>query len=288
MSSPKRAPVTVLGANPRGAAIAAALARAGHAVTMLDQAGRPEPGTVPDGVATAEAPESAPAGNLVVLCAEDYEALWHLLDRFPNPDALVNLTSGTSEQARAAASRVERIEYLDGALMAHPEHVGDGATVLVYSGSAEAFRRHEDLLSRLGRATYLGADAGTAALYDLALLNFAWATLLGYLQTAALLGTAGVPARTVTPLLTHWLSATVADVIGDYGDQIDAKEYPGDGEWLELDAPLMANLVRATENSGLDAALPRLIESVTAEGIAAGLGKQSFASLVEVIRSRAA
>ncbi|QWF80036.1 imine reductase family protein [Amycolatopsis sp. CA-230715] len=286
MSSPNRAPVTVLGANPRGAAIAGALARAGHAVTLLDPAGRPEPGTVPDGVATAGAPESAPAGNLVVLCAEDYDALWRLLDRFPDPDALVNLTSGTSEQARAAASG--RTEYLDGALMAHPEHVGDDGTVLVYSGSEEAFRRHEDLLSRLGRATYLGADAGTAALYDLAMLNFAWATLLGYLQTAALLGTAGVPARTLTPLLTHWLSTTIADVIADYGGQIDAKEYPGDGEWLELDAPLMTNLVRATENSGLHAALPRLIESLTAEGIAAGLGKQSFASLVEVIRPRAA
>ncbi|GAA1952302.1 hypothetical protein [Amycolatopsis minnesotensis] len=92
-------------------------------------------------------------------------------------------------------------------------------------------------------------------------------------------------AETLTPLLTRWLGTTVADVIGEYAGQLDAGEYPGDGEWLELDAPLMGHLVRACEEHGLDAGLPRLIESLTAKGIAAGLGEKSFASLAELIRT---
>ncbi|CAM3335434.1 NAD(P)-dependent oxidoreductase [Kibdelosporangium persicum] len=242
----------MVGANPRGKAIAAVL---GASESGLQQA------------------------DLVVLCVEDYAQIPELP---PGPD-VVNLTSGTSEQAVEAGIRFGA-RYLDGALMAHPEHVGRPETVLVYSGSREVFDRHSELLARLGRTTYLGPDPGTASLYDAAMLNFAWATLIGYLQTATLLGTASVRAETFTPLLTDWLKSTVVDVISDYAGQIDAGRYPGDEEWLELDAPLMRHLITATEQRGLDSALPRLIESLTARGIAAGRGAESFASLVEVIR----
>jgi 3-hydroxyisobutyrate dehydrogenase-like beta-hydroxyacid dehydrogenase len=266
--------VTVLGVNPRAGAIANALAASGHAVTVWGE--------------TTDA-ERALDAALIVACAEDYDALWRLLghdeQRLAGHD-IVNLTSGTEADARSAAARLTGLGagYLDGALMAHPEHVGEPHTVLVYSGSSAVFHRHESVLSALGSATYLGADAGTAALYDLAMLNFAWATLVGYLQSAALLGTDGVPAKTLTPLLTRWLRTTVAEVIEGYADQIDAGAYPGDGEWLELDYPLMDHLIRTTDARGLDSALPRVVEAVTARGIAAGHGKDSFASLVRVIR----
>ncbi|WSY59493.1 hypothetical protein OH799_24915 [Nocardia sp. NBC_00881] len=110
--------------------------------------------------------------------------------------------------------------------MAHPEHVGKPETVLVYSGSEELFAHHERLLGQLGSATYLGPDPGTAALYDVAVLNFAWATLIGYLYSAALLRTAEVRATTTTPLLNHWMSTTIASVIADYAQQIDNGRTP--------------------------------------------------------------
>ncbi|MCE7006664.1 NAD(P)-dependent oxidoreductase [Kibdelosporangium philippinense] len=218
-----------------------------------------------------------PVSGLVVVCVEDYSSIPDL----PAGVDIVNLTSGTSFDAVQAAQRFPD-RYLDGALMAHPEHVGLPETVLVYSGSAEVFARHEQTLAQLGSAIYLGPDPGTASLYDAAMLNFAWATLIGYLQTAALLD---VEAKTFTPLLTQWLKSTVVDVIEDYAGQIDAGRYPGDEEWLELDEPLMRHLIAATEQRGLDSGLPRLIQSLTARGIAAGHGRESFASLVNVIRA---
>jgi 3-hydroxyisobutyrate dehydrogenase-like beta-hydroxyacid dehydrogenase len=262
--------VAVIGSNPRATALATTLTRAGLAVTTRAPGG-------PATLATA---------RLVVLCVEDYDELNSLLDQLLTGHQVVNLTSGTSAQAREAAARVSALggQYLDGALMAHPEHVGNADTVLVYSGAAEVFENNETLLRHWGSATYLGADAGTAALYDVAMLAFAWATHLGYLHTAALLGTAGVAAKTMTPLLTGWLRTTVADVIEEYAGQIDNRTYPGDEEWLELDAPLMDHLVQASEEHGLDPALPELVVSLTAKGINAGRGKESFASLVEVIR----
>lgn len=244
----------VIGTNPRAAAIAAALA-----VPATD--------TV------------AGHADLVVVCVEDYS----LVPRLPGDADIVNLTSGTSEDAARTADLFPG-RYLDGALMAHPEHVGRPETVIVYSGSPDVFARTEKQLARLGSATYLGPAAGTASLYDAAMLNFAWATLTGYLQTAALLTSEGVAARAFTPMLNEWMRTTVAAVIDDYADQIDTGQYPGDEEWLELDEPLMRDLITVTEQRGMDAALPKVVQDLTARGIAAGHGAESFASLVEVIR----
>lgn len=229
------------------------------------------------------------AAPLILLCVEDYDAVQRVLDRAGSHAGgvdVINLTSGTSNEAEQVEAWLDARggRCLDGALMAHPEHVGKPETVLVYSGSREVFDRHETLLAHLGSATYLGTSVGTAALYDVAMLGLAWATLIGFLQTAALLGTAQVPTTTVAPLLTHWLSNTVSDVITDYARQVDEQHYPGDEEWLELDAPLMDHLIEAGRTRGLDNALPELIKSLTERGIDAGHGRNSFASLVEVLR----
>ncbi|WP_308165891.1 NAD(P)-binding domain-containing protein [Actinomadura sp. NEAU-AAG7] len=277
-------PVTVIGLNPRGMALARVLA-ADARVTVWDESA---PGTSPgEGLQPAESLRAALTdASLVLMCVDDYDASQRILTQAePHLAAdVVNLTSGTSAQAEQAAAGT-RARYLDGALMGHPEHVGAPETVLVYSGSAEAFEHHRAVLDRLGGATYLGEAPGTASLYEVAMLNFAWATQLGFLHTAALLGTAQIPATTVAPLLIRWLSATVADVISDQARQIDDRDYPGDQEWLELDAPLMDHLVETSRARGLDTALPELVRALTARGIEAGRGGEGFASLAEIIRA---
>jgi 3-hydroxyisobutyrate dehydrogenase-like beta-hydroxyacid dehydrogenase len=277
---------------PRGAALARALVAGGHDVLVWDE--NPSTAAAVPGARVAEDMRSAfSAAGLVLLCVEEYDAAGRIVDHVgPGLAAhdLVNLTSGSSAQADELAERVSAHggHYLDGALMAHPEHVGNPETVLVYGGSEPVFRRSEALLTRFGQAHYLGPQASTAALYDAAMLNFAWATLTGFLYSAALLRSGGVPAASVAPLLTRWMGTTVADVITDYAEQVDSGRYPGDEEWLELDHPLMGHLIQAHEERGLDAALPRLVEELTARGIAAGHGCDSFASLIEVIGRRAA
>lgn len=283
--------VTVIGLNVRGAALAHAMARAGSAVTVWDEADTPAGAPLTDDVTRAGSLHAAfAAAPVVVVCVEDYDSVERIL-RQAEPHVasadVINVTSGTSAQAEQVAAWMDACggHYLDGALMAHPEHVGKPETVLVYSGSQEVFERHEASLRQVGAATYLGRAPGTAALYDVAMLAFAWATLIGFMQTAALLGAAQVPATTVAPLLTRWMAATVTEVITDYAQQIDDRRYPGDEEWLELDAPLMDHLIDASRASGVDTSLPALIKSLTDKGIAAGYGKDSFASLVEILRT---
>ncbi|MDO3650445.1 NAD(P)-dependent oxidoreductase [Nocardia mangyaensis] len=279
--------VTVLGRGVRAAALTGVLAADNVVTVWGDESAVVETHSVRRAESMETAVERA---ALVVVCVDDYAAatrVLHRAEQYLRSRDVVNLTSGTSAQAKQLAGWVgERgARYLDGALMAHPEHVGKPETVLVYSGSADAFADHRPVLEQLGSTTYLGTDPGTAALYDVAMLSFAWATLLGYLHTAALLRSAEVRAVAVAPLLNHWLSTTVTSVITDYAHQIDEGKYPGDEEWLELDAPLMDHLVEAAEDRGISTELPRLIRSITRRGIEDGRGADSFASLIESIVS---
>ncbi len=73
-------------------------------------------------------------------------------------------------------------------------------------------------------------------------------------------------------------------MITDYARQVDDHRYPGDQEWLELDAPLMDHLIDAVRARGLDTALSELIKSLTDRVIDAGHGRDSFASLVKILR----
>jgi 3-hydroxyisobutyrate dehydrogenase-like beta-hydroxyacid dehydrogenase len=282
--------VGVIGLNPRGSALARALLDHDHKVVVWDE--EPHPGDTALGSGAVHADNLRwllAATPLLVLCVEDYIAARRILeqvaDDLPGHD-VINLTSGDSAQADELSDWVTDSggRYLDGALMAHPEHVGNADTVLVFSGSEAVFGSTEALLGQFGTAYYLGPAAGTASLYDAALLNFAWATLTGFLYSAALLQTAEVRASSVAPMLTHWLKTTVTDVIGDYAHQVDHGQYPGAEEWLELDHPLMGHLVRAHEMRGLDAALPQLVAGLTSRGIDAGHGSDSFASLIEIIK----
>ncbi|MEV6279961.1 hypothetical protein [Nocardia sp. NPDC051832] len=284
MSTPTTTSVTVLGDGVRAAALARVLTDHATVIVWGEQAP-----WLPR-VVRADTARAAMASSVILMCADNPEDATRILaEALPHVTArdVVNLTSGTDAQARRLAAQVTERggRYLHGALMGHPEHVGKSDTVLVYSGSPELFHQHHGLLVTLGSATYLGPDPSTATLYETAMLAFAWATLTGYLHSAALLRTAEIPATTTAPLLTHWMSTTIASVITDYAQQIDNRRYPGEEEWLELDAPLMDHLIQTADQRGIDSRLPKLISSLTRAGISAGSGLESFASLIEIIHA---
>ena len=125
-SNAGHAPVTVIGLGLMGQALAGAFLKDGHPTTVWNRSpekaehlrtqGATLAGSIGDAVA---------AGPLVLVCVSDYEAVHELLD--PLGDVLadrvvVNLTSGTSKQARDTAGWAARrgFTYLDGAILAIP------------------------------------------------------------------------------------------------------------------------------------------------------------------------
>ncbi|GAA3659435.1 hypothetical protein GCM10022224_023590 [Nonomuraea antimicrobica] len=98
--------VAVIGTNPRGAALARALAAAGKNVMVWDAAG-PETGA-PQGTSWAGSARAAVAtASVVLLCVDDYGAVRRVLGQaapYVAARDVVNVTSGTSAEAEEVAA----------------------------------------------------------------------------------------------------------------------------------------------------------------------------------------
>ncbi|GGX82771.1 NAD(P)-dependent oxidoreductase [Streptomyces hiroshimensis] len=282
--------VTVLGLGSMGTALAGALLEAGHETTVWNRsAGKGEALAARGAARAATAAEAVGASPLVLACLSDYDAVHGVLGPLAEElrgRTLVNLTSGSPEQARASASWAagSGIGYLDGAIMSTPPGIGSPQVMLLYSGSSQAFAEYRETLASLGDPVDLGDDAGTASLYDTALLGMMWATLGGWLQGVALTGADGVDAVTFTPVAVRWMTA-VNGFMSTYAPQIDAGVYPGDDATLDVHLATIEHLVHASAARGLDPRLPELFRAFVGQAVAAGHGGDGYARLIETVRA---
>jgi 3-hydroxyisobutyrate dehydrogenase-like beta-hydroxyacid dehydrogenase len=290
-----RTPVSVIGLGLMGQALAAAFLKAGHRTTVwnrsADKAGR----LVSDGAVLAATPaEAVAASDLVVVCVSTYDVLHDVLG--PAGDALrdkvvVNLTSGSSDQARQAAEWADRhgARYLDGAIMITPPGIGAETSVLFYAGDRTVFDDHEATLKLLGgQTTYLGADHGKPALFDVSLLGLMWGSLNSFLHGVAVVETAGVKAEEFLPWAHMWLDA-IKMFTTDYAAQIDAGDgsFPANDATLETHLGALKHLVHESEAIGVDAGLPKYSEALMENIIAQGHAKNSYASVIKAYRKPA-
>ncbi|MFI7451674.1 NAD(P)-dependent oxidoreductase [Nonomuraea sp. NPDC049714] len=282
--------VTVLGLGLMGTAVAAAFLNDGHSTTVWNRSAGKAGALVTKGAVLApSAREAVQAGPLVVVVLTDTAAVRELLE--PLADVLagrmvVNLTSGSSDQARetAAWAQAQGIGYLDGAIMAIPQVVGTADAFLLYSGPKAAYDEHEKTLRSLGAGTtHLGADHGLASLYDVALLGLMWGTLNSFLHGAALLGTAKVDATTFAPFANKWLGA-VTGFVSAYAQQIDQGAYPALDAAIDTHVATIDHLIHESEATGVDTSLPRFVKSLTDRAQAAGQGGLGYAAMIDQFR----
>ncbi|MGV9819634.1 NAD(P)-dependent oxidoreductase [Nocardia xishanensis] len=279
-------PVTVIGLGLMGQALAGAFLKAGHPTTVWNRTTSKADRLVAEGARLAPTVADAlGASSLTILCVTDYPAVYELLGGNEIDLAgttLINLTSGSSAQAREAARWAGQrgAHYLDGAIMAIPPAIGTAEAVILHSGPQPDFDAHKPALDALGTATYLGADHGLASLYDVAGLAMMWSVLNAWLQGTALLRTAGVDAATYAPFARQ-IAAGVAEWLPGYAEQIDNGSFPAEVSALETDARAMAHLIEESEAVGVNAELPKLIKAMADRAIAAGHGGEQYPVLIE-------
>jgi 3-hydroxyisobutyrate dehydrogenase-like beta-hydroxyacid dehydrogenase len=286
--------VTVLGLGLMGQALAGAFLAAGHATTVWNRTPSKADDLVTRGAELADsAADAVAASPLVVVCVTDYRAARELLEPIGTAlegRVLVNLTSGTSQDARQTAEWAARhgAAYLDGAIIAIPEAIGTPEAVVFYSGPRSAFDRHEPRLQALAAATtHLGEDHGLSSLYDVAVLSLMWNILNGFVHGAALLGATGVDATTFAPVARQ-VTETVAGWLPDNAQQIDDGAYPAVDATIETHRAAMDHLIHEAEVLGVDADLPRFVKSLADRAVAAGQGGSSYAAMVEQFRKPSA
>ncbi|GGK83353.1 3-hydroxyisobutyrate dehydrogenase [Planomonospora parontospora subsp. parontospora] len=288
----ERPAVTVLGLGMMGAALAGAFLAGGHPTTVWNRsAGRGDDLVAQGAVRAAAVGDAVAAGQVVVVCVRDYDAVREVLE--PVRAALagrvvVNLTSGTSQEARDLAGWAagHGIGYLDGAIMMTPQGIGTSEAVILYGGEQELFDESRPVLERLGGgATYLGPDTGIPALYDVALLDIMWSTLNGFLHAAALVGTEKIPATAFVPFATGWLGG-VASFLPPMAEQIDAGEYAAHDATLETHLSPLGHLIHESRIRGVDADAPGRTRAMVERAIDDGHAADGYARLIEQMRER--
>ncbi|MGW6935567.1 NAD(P)-dependent oxidoreductase [Lentzea sp. NPDC054927] len=265
--------VSVLGLGRMGGALATALVNEGYEVTTWNRT----PKTLA-GARSVATPGEAFKSDVVVTCLSTYDVQQPLLT--DEIKILVNLTSGTPEQARATArwAKENGVEYVDGVIMAVPQQVGTPKARILFSGN-----ENHHVLDVFGEPVHVGADAGLAALYDLALLGIMWAAFGGYLQAVALMGTEGIAPERFTPMVADWLTELGA-MLPEMGEVTQHRNYETDVSALDINVSGLRLLTEANREQGLDTTIPQALHDLFERAQRNGHGAHSIASVIEVIR----
>jgi 3-hydroxyisobutyrate dehydrogenase-like beta-hydroxyacid dehydrogenase len=106
------------------------------------------------------------ASDVLIVCVSNYAVTDEVLGAREVSAALegktiIQLSSGTPQEAknRAAWARELGAQYLDGAILAYPSHIGSAKAQILISGSVEAFNQHRELLQILGDSSVCGAES---------------------------------------------------------------------------------------------------------------------------------
>jgi 3-hydroxyisobutyrate dehydrogenase-like beta-hydroxyacid dehydrogenase len=283
--------VSVIGLGAMGIALAEAFLKDGYKTTVWNRSSEKANGLIKQGaIRASNLSEAVSASPAIIVCVLNYQVVQDLL--YPlgsmlSGKVLINLTNGTPGEARelAAWAAEQRAMYLDGGIMAVPPMIGKPESLVLYSGSQDAFQMQQQLLSSLGTSKYLGQDSGMASLYDLSLLSSMYGMFAGFLQAAALVGSAQVKASEFTPLIIDWVAAML-HTLPDLARQIDSGNYRDKVvSNLGMQSVAFVNILRASQEQGIGTDLMVPLKILMDKGVEMGHSADDISSLIRLVRN---
>ena len=193
--------ITMIGLGAMGSALARALLKSGHGLTVWNRTPQKMEPFAALGAETAESvADAVRASPVIMVCIDNYAATKQLLssdDVVPHlaGRTVIQLGTGTPKEARDTEIWLKECgaDYLDGAIDPYPDGIGAADARILFSGSKAAFQRSEAVLKCLGGdLRYLGENVGAAAALDLAELSESLGKYAGLVHGARLCEAEGV------------------------------------------------------------------------------------------------
>ncbi|KOU52712.1 NAD(P)-dependent oxidoreductase [Streptomyces sp. WM6378] len=291
---PEKPSLTLLGLGAMGSALARTWLAAGHPLTVWNRSPARAATLAAEGARVADSATQAVAANsLVITCLLDDDSVGEALDGadLAGKD-LVNLTTSTPTQARARAAwaRERGARYLDGGIMAVPPMIGvpEAGGYVFYSGSRELFERHRATLAVPVATTYVGADAGFAALHDVALLSAMYGMFAGVAHAFALIRKEDVDPASLAPLLADWLVA-MAPSVHQTADHLKSGDYTkGVVSNLGMQVAGTPTFLDTAEQQGVSPELLVPYFALMRRRLAEGGGEEDLTGVVDLLVRRPA
>lgn len=284
-------PVSVIGLGKIGSALAQALSRAGHRVTVYNRtADRCEPVRIAGGLIAETPAQAIAASPVTILSLSDHAVSNELVFVSPGPDlrgrTLIQLSSGTPREARAWSRRCTEAggESLVGAVLSHPMHIGTQRANILLSGSPDAFAQCRDLLNRLGKAIHVSEEPGGASALDCAALTASMLNIVGVIQGIELCRSEGVdPDKFIA--LSSAAAEGRAQLNRMLAQNIVTRNYRDPAATLETWGKVARNIASTVEENRMAPFVPHMLAELFSSAEKAGLCKLDIAALSELLRS---
>jgi len=287
------APVAVLGTGQMGAAIASALLRAEHEVVVWNRTPAAAEPLVAAGSRLAASPaEAVAACATAFVVLSTYDASDSVLRGDGMADALagrtvVQLTTGSPAQARAAAAWVEGCggRALEGCPTAHAQRIGEPDAVTLYAGPQDLFAAERELLEGLGSARWLGEPLGLAKAATLSTGPLYHAAMVGFAHSAAFADAEGLAREDFRAAIEGFVPTLVA-LVENMARRVVDGSYDEPRTTIGKQVSTSALLLDAVRELGLRDELAELAAAEFARAAEAGRAGQDTAALFEIARRR--
>jgi 3-hydroxyisobutyrate dehydrogenase-like beta-hydroxyacid dehydrogenase len=278
-----------------GSALVRAFLKQGYSVDIWNRTkSKAEPLAALGARVTATVRDAVAAAEIVVLNVNDYATSHRLLQvddvtKGLRGKLLVQLTSGSPRQARelAAWARQHDIRYLDGAIMATPDLIGEHGCTILYSGPNDLFERYKSVLIALGgNSIHVGSDVGHASALDSALLIVMWGVLFGALQGVSICEAEKLPLDAymsyLKPLLPQ-VNGWVNDIVKRIEDGRLASDATTRAT-VDSHYGALRHVLELCEEHGIHRAVPDAFDQLFRAAIKAGHAQDDFAVLYKFMR----
>jgi 3-hydroxyisobutyrate dehydrogenase-like beta-hydroxyacid dehydrogenase len=269
------ATVSVIGLGRMGSALAQAFLKAGIPTHVWNRSPEKAAALADQGAQIASSVSAAAAAaDIVVVCVSTYADSDRLF-RVPETAAalrgklIVQVSSGSPNQAREQATWAadNGTGYLDGAIMATPNFIGEPGGTILYSGPRTLFEANRLILLALGgNPQFVGEDVGHASALDLSLLGQMWGALFGQLQAAAIV-VEGATVDLITRIRDRRFAADVETLAS-----------------LDVHYGAFGLLLQLCGERGLTDLGPKAQDSLFRKAIAAGHRQDDFAAIAQFMR----
>lgn len=289
----KQPVVAVLGLGNMGAALANCILSNGHELVVWNRTSSKAETLVEKGAKLAQTVrEAIELSDTIIVNVLNYAVSDSLLrveavEEILPGKTIVQLTTGTPKDGHEAAEWAKSCgaDYLDGAIMAIADTVGDPEALFFYSGERRVFDRNESLFRQLGGNTvYSGESYGGAAAFDLGLLSYIMGAGAFFTHGLALSISEGVSIDDFQKMAVH-LTKNLMPVAFQYqASMIEKNSYTETPSSTAAISSAWETIARFSEENKVDPTLPRMILDYSKKVIDAGYGEQDFAVLIDILR----
>ncbi|QSI32684.1 NAD(P)-dependent oxidoreductase [Variovorax sp. RKNM96] len=284
--------VSVLGLGSMGLTIARLYLDQGYKVTVWNRTAEKAEALVAKGAVLARsAAEAMRAAKVVLMCVYDYRAAEAILAMDGVAAAmdgrlLVQLTTGSPNDARDAEAWAHRqgATYLEGAIQAAPDQMGQADTPILMSGAQSVFREAEPFLKVLGGGTvYLGEKASAAAAMDLATLSTIYGTLLGFMHGARIAEHEGFDVAEYGRIVAG-IMPTFAGFLQHEGSVIQSGDFKISQSPMRISVEATQRILQTAQEAGINTEFPAFAAGLFKRADAAGLGGEEIGALIKLLR----